>query len=72
LLEEGFFMALLSSCYFGRVVGFKEEGGPRELGRLLAIDEVPVLDEVPEGGWTGLEPWDEGRPPLLANVYAEE
>jgi hypothetical protein len=56
LLEEGFFMALLSSCYFGRVVGFKEEGGPRELGRLLAIDEVPVLDELPEGGWTGLEP----------------
>ena len=56
LLELGNLGVLLSSCYFGRVVGFNDEGGPRELGRLLAIDEVPVLDELPEGGWTGLEP----------------
>ncbi len=43
-------MAFVSSCYFGRVVGFNDEGSPRELGRLLAIDEAPVLEEIPEGG----------------------
>jgi hypothetical protein len=50
LLELGNLLALLSSCYFGRVVGFNDEGGPRELGRLIAIDEAPVLEEEPEGG----------------------
>jgi hypothetical protein len=56
LLELGNLGALLSSCYFGRVVGFNDEGGPRELGRLLAIEEAPVLEEEPEGGCTGLDP----------------
>jgi hypothetical protein len=42
-------MALLSS-YFGRVDGFNDEGGPRELGLLLTVEVVPVFEDVPEGG----------------------
>ena len=49
-------ITLLSSCYFGRVVGFNDEGAPLELGRLLAIDDAPDLEVVPEGGYTILEP----------------
>lgn len=58
MLEVGYFdgITLLSSCYFGRVVGFNDEGAPLELGRLLAIDDAPDLEVVPEGGYTILEP----------------
>ena len=74
MLELGIFEVgtLLSSCFLGSVVGCNAEGTPRELGRLLTTDDAPVLEDVPEGGWTTLGPWDEGGPPLLAIVYAEE
>ena len=57
MLEVGYFegITLLSSCYFGRVVCFNDEGAPLELGRLLAIDDAPVLEVVPDGGYIILE-----------------
>lgn len=53
MLEDGILEEVIftSSCLFGIVLGCKDEGMPRELGRLLVgiIDAAPLFDVVPDG-----------------------